>query len=90
MVEHRHGLTIPFDAGVFEVANEFFLLGVHTDHGEALGGILLPLSGNVEKLSIAIRVLGGGDLFAVDAQFEIHLLQQAADRILAHGDSRGG
>jgi len=65
MISYRNGLAIPLGARIFEVANEFLLLRVDTDDGQALADKSFSLLPDVKELLVAIRVLGGGDLFAV-------------------------
>ena len=62
--------------------DQFLLFRVDTDDGLALAGKSFPLLPNVAELSIAIRAVGGGDLFAVHAEFVVHLFQQAAYGVL--------
>ena len=88
MILYRNGFTTPCGAGVFEVANLFLLLRIDTDDGQALGGETLSLLPNIEELLIAFGMFGGGDLFAVHAQPEFQLFEQAAHRVLAHSDSQ--
>ena len=61
----RKGIAIPFGAGVFEVADQFLFLGIDTDDGQSLSGKSFLLLADVKELLMAVRVLGGGDLFAV-------------------------
>src|ERR1035437_9736310 len=67
----------------------FFFVSTLND-GQALVDKSFPLLPDVKELLIAIGVLGGGDLFAVHAEFELQLFQQAAHGVLAHGDSQSG
>lgn len=73
--------TIPFDAGVFEVADHFAFLAVDADDGKALTLEALPQGGNMLELLIPVWAGVGGDLLAVDAQREIHLVEKARDSI---------
>src|SRR5580704_1400452 len=86
----QNRIAIPFGSGVLEVANQFLLLGIDTEDGQALGGKSFLLLGDVEELWIAVRTPGGGDLFAVHSKPEIHLLQQAAYGVLADSDPHSG
>jgi len=65
MILYQNGFAIPLGTGVFEVAHLLRLLGIDTDDGQALAGKPFALLPDVQELLIAIRVLGGGDLFAV-------------------------
>jgi hypothetical protein len=90
MILDQDGFAIPFGAGIFEVANWFLLLRVDTDDGQSLAGKSFPLPPHVKELLIAIGVLGGGDLLAVHAELAVHVFEQAAHRVLAHGDAPSG
>ena len=90
MILYQDGLAIPLGADVFEVANWFPLLGIDTDDRQPLIGKSFSLLPDVKELLIAIGVLGGGDLLAVHAELEVHLLEQAAHRVLADIDSHSG
>ena len=90
VIFHQNGIAIPPGSGVFEIANQFLLLRIHTDDGQALGGELFPLPADVKELLIAVRAFGGGNLFAVHAKFEVHLFQQTAYGVLAHLDPQAG
>ena len=74
VIVHHDGRAIPFGAGVFEVADQFAFLTIDTDDGKALTLEALPQGGNMLELLIPVRTGVGGDLFAVDAQREIHLV----------------
>ena len=73
-----NGIENPTGPGVLEVANQFFLLGIDTDDRQTLPGESVLLSGDIEALLSVIGVVGGGDLFAVHAKAEVHLLEQTA------------
>ena len=85
---HRHAVVLC--ATVLEVANQFLFLGVYTDNRLAPAGESFLLLADVEELPIAVRTLGGGDLFAVHAEFITHVLKRTANSVLAHDDSRSG
>ena len=74
VIVHPNGRAIPFDAGVFEVANQFAFLTVDADDGKALTLEASPQRGNVLELLIAVGAGVGGDLLPIDAQREIHLV----------------
>ena len=80
----------PRGSWVLEVANQFLFLGIDTDDRQTLRGEAVLLFSDIEELLIAVGVLGGGNLFAVHAKPEIHLLQQTAYRVLACGDPQSG
>src|SRR5574341_435498 len=73
-------------AGVFEVADQFALLAVDADDRKALSFEASPQRANMLELLIAVGAGVGGDLLAVDAQREIHLVQKASDRVGRHRD----
>ena len=52
----RRSLRAPLGTSLFEVANQFLLLGIHRDDRIAKALKLLHLSVNVFKLGITIRV----------------------------------
>jgi ABC-type enterochelin transport system permease subunit len=72
-------LLTPDLTWVLEVAHEFLFLGVYTNHWLSLSLMLSPLSLNVLKLLIPIRMLSTCLLFGVGLQGVAILLQQAAD-----------
>src|SRR5574341_134908 len=86
VIVHQNRRAIPFGAGVFEVADQFALLAVDADDRKALSLEASPQRANMLELLIAVGTGGGGDLLAVDPQREIHLVEQAGDRIGRHRD----
>src|SRR5262249_34514393 len=77
-------LTLPGTAGVAEVANQLFFLGIHTDD-RPLAPQKRPADlGNVAQLLIPSRRLSPRQPFAIDAQRVPLLAQQAAD----HGGAK--
>src|ERR1035437_6654955 len=54
---------------------------------EVITEALLP---DVKELLIEIGIFGGGDLYAVHAEFEFQLFEQAAHGVLADSDSQSG
>ena len=81
MIVDRHGRAIPFGARVLEIADHFTLLAIDADHRKALALEARPQRGDMLELLIPVRTGVGGDLLAVDAQREIHLVQEASDSI---------
>ena len=81
VIVHRNGRAIPFGAGVLEVADQFAFLAIDTDDGKTLSLETSPQRADMLKLPITVETGVGGDLLAVDAQREIHLVQEASDRI---------
>ena len=75
MIVDRARLPVPGGAGILEGADQFFLLGVHTDDGQALIGVALTLPGNMQELRIAEWAFAGCNLLAVDAELVVHLFQ---------------
>ena len=59
------GLLAPTSSGVLEGSDEFFLLRVDTDYGQALSQKCLLLAFDLAKLLISIRVRRPGYLFAI-------------------------
>jgi len=80
---HLLGCLTPNLPAIAEVANQFFLLGVDTDHG--LVGILVlgSLRLHVDKLLIALRMLLSGVLLAVGAQTVAVRTQDTTDHWFA-------
>jgi len=81
VIVHQYGRAIPFGAGVFEVADQFAFLAVDADDGEALSLEARPQRADVLELLIAVGAGVGGDLLAVHAQREIHLVEKTSDGI---------
>ena len=81
MIVHQDRRAVPFGAAVFEVADQFALLTVDADDGEALTLEASPQRADMLELPIAVGAGVGGDLLSVDAQREIHLVEKASHRI---------
>ena len=81
VIVHPNWRAIPFDAGVFEVANQFALLAIDADDGKALTLEAIAQRGNMLELLIPEGAGVGGDLLPIDAQREIHLVEKARDGI---------
>ncbi len=81
VIVYRHGRAIPPGPRVPEVADQFAFLTVDADNRKALTLEARPERGNMLELLIPVWTGVGGDLLAVDAEREIHLVQEASDRI---------
>ena len=81
VIVHQNGRAIPFGSGVLEVADQFAFLAIDADDGKALSLEASPQRADMLELLIAVGTGVGGDLLAVDAQREIHLVQKTSDRI---------
>src|ERR1700686_2095073 len=81
VIVHQNRRAIPFGSGVLEIADQFAFLAVNTDDGKTLPLETGSQRANMLELLIAVGTGVGGDLLAVDAQREIHLVQKASDRI---------
>jgi len=81
MIVHGYGQAVPFCTRVLEVADQFTFLAIDTDNRKALALEACSQRGDMLELLIAVRTGVGGDLLAVDAQREIHLVQEASDSI---------
>src|SRR5258708_14174904 len=81
VIVHQNRRAIPFGASVLEVADQFALLTVDADDGNALALEALPQRGNILELLIPVPTGVGGDLLPVNTQREIHLIKQARDGI---------
>ena len=74
MIVHPNWRAIPFDAGVFEIANQFAFLAINADDRKSLTLEASPQRRNMLELLIPVGAGVGGDLLAIDAQREIHLV----------------
>ena len=83
---HQDRRAVPLGAAVFEVADHFAFLAVHTDDGQALPLEAGPQRADVLELLIAIGAGVGSDLLAVNAQREMHLVEQTCDRVSRDGN----
>src|SRR5712692_7301842 len=81
VVVDPNGRAIPFGSGVPEIADQFAFLAIDADDRKTLPLEASPQRANMLELPIAVGTGVGGDLLAVDAQREIHLVQKASDRI---------
>ncbi|MGY3204627.1 hypothetical protein ACVW19_005142 [Streptomyces sp. TE5632] len=78
---HRTARRPPGRAGVFEVADQFLLLGVHADH--RLAGIPVVACSLVEitELGIPVRMLTALERLGVGLQTETLIAQQTGDGV---------
>jgi len=74
VIVHPNWRAIPFDAGVFEVANQFAFLAVYADDRKALTLEASAQRRNMLELLIPVGAGVSGDLLSIDAQREIHLV----------------
>ena len=81
MILHQNRLAVPLGAGVLEVADHLALLGIDADDGKTASLETSPQCGDVLELVIAKGTGVGGDLLAVHPQREVHLVEQAGDRV---------
>ena len=54
MIIDEPRLAVPACAGVFKVADQFALLGIDTDDGQATAAEAFPEVGNVIKLEVPV------------------------------------
>jgi hypothetical protein len=87
VIVHQHRRAVPFDAAVFEVADQLALLAVDADEGKALALEASPERADVLELLIAVGTGVGGDLFAVGAQGETHLVEKTRDGVGRNGNT---
>jgi hypothetical protein len=78
---HRLTGRPPFLARVLELADEFFLLGVHADHRIAGDLVVLHLLADVPELRVAVRMPRPLDGLGVALQAEPLVPQQVPDRV---------
>ena len=86
VIVHQNRRAIPFGPGVLEVADQFAFLAIDADDRKTLSLKASPQGADMLELLIAIGAGVGGDLLAVDAQREIHLVQKTSDRIGRDGN----
>ncbi len=80
---HRHWISRrpPLAAVVLELADEFFLLGVHTDHRLAGVPVIAGLLVEIAELGIPVRMLASLDGLGVGLQAEAFLPQQVGNGV---------
>ena len=81
VIVHQNGRAIPFGSGVLEIADQFAFLAIDADDGKTLSLEASPQRADMLELLIAVGAGVGGDLLAVDAQREIHLVQKTSHRV---------
>jgi len=81
VIVHQNGRAVPFSSPVLESADQFAFFAVHANDGKTLSLEASPQGVDMLELLIAVRAGLGGDLLAVDAQREIHLVQKTSDCI---------
>src|ERR1039458_10016321 len=78
VIVHQNGRAIPFGSGVLEIADQFAFLAIDADAGKALSFEASPQRADMLELLIAVGGGIGGDLLAIGAQREIHLVQKTS------------
>ena len=81
VIVHQNRRAIPLGSGVLEVADQFAFLAIDADDRKALSLEAGAQRADMLELLIAVGAGVGGDLLTVDAQREIHLVQETSDRI---------
>src|SRR6266508_5727429 len=81
VIVHQSRRAIPFGSGIFAVADQFPLFAIDADDRKTLSLEASPQRANMLELLIAVGAGVGGNLFAIDAQREIHLVQETSDGI---------
>ena len=81
VIVHQNRRAIPFGSRALEIADQFAFLGVDADAGKTLSFEASPQRADLLELLIAVWGGIGGDLLAIDAQREIHLVQKTSDRV---------
>jgi hypothetical protein len=74
VIVHPNWRALPFDAGVFEIANHFAFLAIDADDRKSWTLEASPQRRNMLELLIPLGAGVGGDLLSIDAQREIHLV----------------
>ena len=79
VIVYQNRRAIPFGSGVLEIADQFAFLAIGADEGETLSLETSSQRADLLELLIAVGSGIGGDLLAVDAQREIHLIQKTSN-----------
>lgn len=87
VVKNATGAAFPTEASIFEVADQFALLGIDADDGQVTALELAAELGEIFELEIAVRAGAGGDLLVIHAQRIAHLIEQPRDSIRADRDA---
>src|SRR4030095_2256039 len=77
-----HSLRPPFPPALFEIADQFFLLGIDRDNGLRAPLESLHLGIDIFELSVAIRMRGTFFGLAVGLQTVVELLEQVGDLLV--------
>ena len=72
-----HGRAVPLHPVVLEVADQFSLFGIDTDHGKSLAFKAVTQRGEVTELLVTVRAGVGGNGLAIHAEGKIHVAQQS-------------
>ena len=78
MIVHQNRRAIPFGSAVLENADQFAFFAIGADEGKTLSLETSSQRADLVELLIAVGSGIGGDLLAVDAQREIHLIQETS------------
>ena len=78
---------IPAGARIFEAADQFALLGVDANDGQAAALESLPKIAQVKELIIAIGTEVGGEFLVIDAQGIAHLVEETSDGVGTDDDT---
>jgi hypothetical protein len=84
MIIHFGGLLAPTSSVVFEVANQFLLLGIHADHGPSRRQKRLLLRFQILELLGAIWVRSSTEAFEIGFQRVVPLHQQSSNGHMTH------
>lgn len=87
VIMNRPGGVIPASAVVFEVSDQFALLGIDADDGQVAPPKTVAQIGNVIELEIAVATGIGREGLLVDAQRVVHRMQQAGNGIGREGEA---
>jgi len=88
MVVDRGGDALPLPTGILKVTDQFPLFSIDTDDGVALTAETRSQSGNVMELLVADGTVPRRDLFAIQAEGEMELVEQAGDGAGADPDTQ--
>jgi len=78
---------IPARSGILESTNQFALLGIDADDGEAAALEAIPKVAEVEELIVAVGAEVVGELLVIDAQRIAHLMEETGNRVGADKDT---
>ena len=86
IVDQARG-QIPTRAGVFEITDQFALLGIDADDGMTLALESIAKLAKIEELIVTIGTVAGGEFLTIDAQRIAHLMKEPGDGIGADDDT---